>query len=226
MDLPLQIGVAVYHLAKLRMLQFYYDFIDKYIDRSDFELLEMDTDSNYFAFSEDNIDKLIKPHMREEYEKDKLNFLPSESEELHPTFKVDDKPFTLAAYDKRTPGLFKVETKKYKMISLCSKMYCAAEDADYCDCCACKNIECKCIKKCKCAFKFSCKGIQKAGNNINYKKFHDVLFNNHKDIVINKGMRYIDGYMKSYEQEKKGLSLAYHERIVQNDGISTIPLNI
>ena len=112
MDLPLQIGVAVYHLAKLRMLQFYYDFIDKYIDRSDFELLEMDTDSNYFAFSEDNIDKIIKPHMREEYEKDKLNFLPSESEELHPTFKVDDKPFTLAAYDKRTPGRFKVETKK------------------------------------------------------------------------------------------------------------------
>ena len=46
MNLPLQIGVAVYHLAKLRMLQFYYDFIDKYIDRSDFELLEMDTDSN------------------------------------------------------------------------------------------------------------------------------------------------------------------------------------
>ena len=51
MDLPLQIGVAVYHLAKLRMLEFYYDFIDKYIDISDFELLEMDTDSNYFAFS-------------------------------------------------------------------------------------------------------------------------------------------------------------------------------
>ena len=51
--------------------------------------------------------------MREKYEKDELNFLPSESEELHPTFKVDDKPFTLAAYDKRTPGLFKVETKKY-----------------------------------------------------------------------------------------------------------------
>ena len=49
MDLPLQIGVAVYHLAKLRMLDFYCNFIDKYIDRSDFELLEMDTDSNYFA---------------------------------------------------------------------------------------------------------------------------------------------------------------------------------
>jgi hypothetical protein len=40
MELPLQIGVAVYHLAKLRMVELYYNFIDKYIDRSDFELLE------------------------------------------------------------------------------------------------------------------------------------------------------------------------------------------
>ena len=43
----------------------------------------MDTDSNYFAFSEDSIEKLIKPEMREEYENDKYNFLPSVSEELH-----------------------------------------------------------------------------------------------------------------------------------------------
>ncbi len=66
-ELPLQIGVVVYHLAKLRMLQFYYDFIDKYINIEDFKLTEMDTDNNFFSFSEDSIDKLIKPHMREEY---------------------------------------------------------------------------------------------------------------------------------------------------------------
>jgi hypothetical protein len=58
------------------MLEFYYDFIDKYINRCDFELLEMDTDSNYFAFSEDNVNKLIKPELKEEYEKNKYNFLP------------------------------------------------------------------------------------------------------------------------------------------------------
>ena len=150
MDLPLQIGVAVYHLAKLRMLQFYYDFIDKYIDRSDFELTEMDTDSNYFAFSEDSIDKLIKPHMREEYEKDKYNFLPSESQELHPTFNVEGTRFSYKAYEKRTPGLFKVETMKDKMVSLCSKMYCASDESE-------ENI------------KFSCKGIQKAGNDMCFK---------------------------------------------------------
>ena len=74
MDLPLQIGAAVYHLAKLRMLDFYYNIIDKYIDRSDFELLEMDTDSNYFAVSEDSIEKIIKPEMREENENDNYNF--------------------------------------------------------------------------------------------------------------------------------------------------------
>ncbi len=83
MDLPLQIGVAVYHLAKLRMLEFYYNFIDKYIDRSDFELLEMDTDSNYFAFSEDSIEKIIRP----------------ESKEIHPAFQVDGIKFNSAQYD-------------------------------------------------------------------------------------------------------------------------------
>ncbi len=71
MDPPLHIGVAVLSLAKLRMLHSNYNFIDKYIDISDFELLEMDTDSNYFSFSEDGIEKHIKQEMKEEYDKDK-----------------------------------------------------------------------------------------------------------------------------------------------------------
>ena len=74
--------------------------------------------------------------------------------------------------------------------------------------------------------KLSCKGIQKEGNNVNYKKFHDALFSGHEDKVLNKGFRYIDGQMKSYEQSKRGLSYVYHKRIVQEDGITTKPLNI
>ena len=74
--------------------------------------------------------------------------------------------------------------------------------------------------------KFSCKGIQKDGNDVSYKKFKDVLFNKHEDKVLNKGFRYVEGYMKSYEQIKKGLSFAYHKRIVQPDGITTKPLLI
>ena len=33
---PYQCGIAVYQLAKLRMLEFYYDFLDKYFSRQDF----------------------------------------------------------------------------------------------------------------------------------------------------------------------------------------------
>jgi hypothetical protein len=43
---------------------------------------------------------------------------------------------------------------------------------------------------------------------------------------MNKGMRYINGYMKSYEQSKRGLSYVYHKRIVCPDGVTTKPLNI
>ncbi len=76
----------------------------------------------------------------EEYEKDKYISLPSESKEYHSTFQVDGVRFTWAKYDKRKPGLFKVETSKDKMISLCSKLYCASDITEE-------------------KIKFSCKGI-------------------------------------------------------------------
>lgn len=43
---PFQAGISVYQLAKLWMLEFYYDFLDHYFDRRDFELIQMDTDKN------------------------------------------------------------------------------------------------------------------------------------------------------------------------------------
>ena len=145
--------------------------------------------------------------MREEYEKDKYNFLPSESNELHPTFKVDGKPFTMKQYEKRTPGLFKIECVKDKIVALCSKMYC------------CSDLDEKEIK-------VSCKGIQKDNNDISYKKFENVLKTKTHDMANNKGFRMIGGYMKTYTQEKKGLSYVYNKRILLSNGIDTIPLNI
>ena len=52
---PYQCGIAVYQLAKLRMLEFYYDFLDKFCDRRDFELIQMDTDSFYMALSANDL---------------------------------------------------------------------------------------------------------------------------------------------------------------------------
>ncbi len=53
-----------------------------------------------------------------------------------------------------------------------------------------------------------------------------ILFNDNRDIVLNEGMRYINGYIESCGPEKKGLSFAYLKRIVCADGITTKTLNI
>jgi len=74
--------------------------------------------------------------------------------------------------------------------------------------------------------KYSCKGIQKKQNEINKDRFHNVLFNDVKDMCKNKGFRVINNEMITYIQHKKGLSYYYDKRQVLPDGVSTIPLNI
>ena len=206
LDLPNQIGLAVYNLAKLKMCEFYYNCIDKYIDRSDFQLMHMDTDSFYFALSAKTLDEIIKPEMREEWEKDKYNWFPSTSKEPHPTFKIDGKPISMEKYTSRTPGLFKDECTKDKEIALCSKMYCCASFED------------------DGKDKFTSKGIQKS-NDIKYKDFENVL-NKQEHTVTNNGFRTVDNKIKTYKQIKKGLSDIYFKRRVLGDGSSTEPLDI
>lgn len=63
----LQVGAAVYDVAKLRLLEFHYDFVHYYIDRSDFQYLPMDTDSACKVFSAENFEDLIKPEIKEYY---------------------------------------------------------------------------------------------------------------------------------------------------------------
>ena len=102
---PFQVGIVVYQLAKLRMLQFYYEFLDHYIDRRDFELIQIDTDSMYFALSHEKLEDAIKPGYEAQFEEDKKLWL---------------------AWDKwsnREPGLFKLEKEATSGIALCSKCY-------------------------------------------------------------------------------------------------------
>jgi len=60
--------MAVYQLAKLRILEFYHDFLDHFIDRQDFELIQMDTDSLYFALSANKLDDVVKPELTAEFD--------------------------------------------------------------------------------------------------------------------------------------------------------------
>ena len=109
---PYQCGIAVYQLAKLRMLEFYYDFLNKFCDRRDLELIQMDTDSFYMALSAEDFDDIIKPEMKELYKEEKKKW-----------FDTDE-------YSKRVPGLFKPEFKGKRMIALTSKYYYADNGRD------------------------------------------------------------------------------------------------
>ena len=46
---PIIVGFFILQYAKLRMLELYYNFFDKFCDKSMYEELEMDTDSLYLA---------------------------------------------------------------------------------------------------------------------------------------------------------------------------------
>ena len=65
--LPLHIGLFVYQYAKIRMLQFYYDFVDRYVERPLFQYCEMDTDSAYIALAGESIDGLVRIDRRARY---------------------------------------------------------------------------------------------------------------------------------------------------------------
>ena len=67
LDLPMQIACFVYQYAKLRMLEFYYDFMDVFVDRGDFQYCAMDTDSAYMALSAGSVEEVIKPKMQQRY---------------------------------------------------------------------------------------------------------------------------------------------------------------
>ena len=111
------------------MLQFYYHFLDKYLDRSDLQIREMDTDSAYIDISGESVESLVKPELKAEFEADKCNWFPRTDTAEH------------KAYDKQTPGLFLFEWKGQGIVGLCSKTY-------YCfgarDKFSCKGVNKKC----------------------------------------------------------------------------------
>ena len=113
-DMPIQISFFVFTYAKLRMLEFYYHCINTYLNRRDFQYLEMDTDSAYMSLAGDLLEELVKPDKKEEFTAAKQWW-----------FSRQDTPEN-AAYDKRKPGLFKVEWQGNGFAGLNSKTLTAA----------------------------------------------------------------------------------------------------
>ena len=196
MDLPIQIGIMVYQLSKLRILEFVYDCIDKYIEREDYDIMYMDTDSIYLCLSKNSISELVKPHMIEDYNENKHKFF------------VDDT----ITESKRSLGLFKLEYEGDGMCCLNSKSY------------YCWNSESNSDKGSK-SSKGSAKGVQKR-NNLQKEQYMAVLSSKENLYVKNKGFKSSNNQMKSYEQSKIGLSFCYIQRKVLENCYSTTCLDI
>ena len=215
-DLPLHIGFFVYQYAKLRMLQFYYDFVARYVERPFYQYCEMDTDSAYIALAGDTIDDLVAPEHREHYFRHRSEWLPAECCDNHKDDYVQTRIagrswtatesccLTCKAFDKRTPGLFKVEWRGDGFIGLCSKTYYCFGATD----------------------KYSTKGLSKRYNDIDKDKFLAVLTNRRSGGGVNRGFRVHNSSMMTYVQERAALTYFYPKRKVLADGLSTAPLDL
>lgn len=206
-DLPIQLGFTILQLAKLKMLQFYYDFLQRDCDNQKFQMLQMDTDSNYLALSGQSIRDIIKPDMKAEFEetikhkycsKDAI-YTPEQGFFLPRECCTEHKK-----YDKRTPGLFKLEASGVEMISLCSKTYS--------------------LKKADGTCKYASKGLNKNAFFDPHAVFKEVLETGVSASGTNRGVVSLGNTTMTYYQKRAAIQSFYCKRQVMADGVSTRPL--
>ena len=161
----------------------------------------MDTDSAYLSLAGKQLEDIVKPNKQQELLNEKMaqchdfnytsedGFFPRECCKKH------------KAYDKRTPGLFKVEAQGKAMIALCSKAYILKKHDD--------------------KVKFSSKGLIKAVLKEPFPSYQHVTKSS-----TNQGFRTRDNTIYTNQQTKGGLSYFYCKRQVLPDGVHTKPLDI
>ena len=180
-----------------------------------YEELEMDTDSLYLVLSEQNLEDIILPEKRNEWEAIRSrdctdsftanatdNFFPRTCCTAHK--KHDER--------EREQARFKEEFRCSEMLCLCSKIYC-------------------CYDRKSNNNKFSSKGLSKRtledccgdGPMSKYGKILEEAVN---VTSTNRGSRTMKHGVATYEQTKKGLSHFYPKHLVEGDGIRTQPLDL
>ena len=180
-------------------VEFYYDFLDQYFSRKDFELCYMDTDSFYLAISGDSLDEIVKPEMKQAYEADKKNWLATDK------------------FSERTPGLFKLEFVGARGAWLTAKRYLVQDEAGE------NKYSYKGVSK-----KHNDLYFQRYKDvlDVFLKTRRDSELGG-KDIekAKNVGFRVYDQDMLTDEQNKLGLSAYYDKCYVLADGIHRRPLD-
>ena len=172
----------------------------------------MDTDSLYLGLSEENLEDVIIPEKRAQWNQLRStdcndNFTANATDKFFPrTYCYAHKK-----HDKREPGLFKEEFRCAKMLCLCNKTFC-------------------CHDKQTNKYKFSSKGLNKrtlehCGDGP-MSKYRKVLEESVNITSTNRGFRTVQHSVARYEQTKKGLSYFYLKRMVEEGRIPTKPLHL
>ena len=232
-DIPTQLGYTILQGGKQRMLEFHYDCLDFFLDREDFQLVEIDTDSQYLALSQP-IDKhkmdrndlsyhplmsMVKPELLARFKfmlygycyddwepNDRVHFFPRQCCESHN--KLDQK----------RPGLFKTEVWGTEITCACSKTYSViTADSDPTHPTGFKE-------------KISSKGIQ--GRALNQvlkdcnKSFGQLILQAQQDTptqVTNMGFKTSDKEgIRTYRQQKNAINTRYMKR--RKYGNNTSPI--
>jgi hypothetical protein len=253
-DLPIQLALTILQYSKLRILKLYYKYIDYFISRKNYQLLEMDTDCLYVAIDGPNIHSVIKKEKKKEFEKliyhscnenviegDDRNYMPRECCDRH---KKNDCLIL---------GIFKEEWKGDELIALNSKCYCGAtpyyinEHPNKTYSYMLYQLIVNRARKLKTRYMYKQRGVMKSKKVRHLKHkikistkglsrrclpksplyvFKRVLYNKEIQGSINRGFIFKDNNMYTYSQYRAGLSFLYLKRKVCDDLISTEPLKI
>jgi predicted NAD-dependent protein-ADP-ribosyltransferase YbiA (DUF1768 family) len=206
MNLPTYLGLWILLYAKLRMLQFVVDFLDKYLNPEQWVIGQMDTDSLYLGVSERTLEAAVKDEYKEHFQKMTKQQC---GDATHPDNFI---PRTCCRehnwLDSRTPDMFKLEWTGQRLISLNSKTY-VGQDKEG-------------------AIKLSSKGVNtalvKQTNPV--QMYNDVLQTQTSAKGINRGFR-VDGEgVQTYSQTRMAFTYLYLKRVVHPNGIHTSPLDV
>ena len=197
------------------MLELYYNFFKKLCDTDKYEELEMDTDSLYLDLSEENLQDVILPEKRAEWNQLRskdctddftanatVNFFPRTCCNIH---KKHDKRESQVS-SKKTLGVQKCCVSVAKHIVVMIKRLTSTSLA------ASKWLNKRTLEEC--------------GGGGPMSKYRKVLEEAVNGTPTNRGFRTIQQSVATYEQTKKGLSYFYPKRIVEEDGIHTKPLHL
>ena len=221
--LPLHLGYCIYQYAKLELLRIVYSFLQKFIHPRDYQISNTDTDSMYFACSKKTLNEMIEPQMRDVFQREKGKWFPRNKCQLHDTkeFDVNDdclKPpnpeqkccYDVYMYDKREPGLWKLESQSDSICALSPKCYITVnhnEDEDQ-------------------TVKLSSKGVAHS-NDLSWSNYTGVFSTGVPYDVVNRGIQQAQLYsLNTYTLRKVGLSYLYIKRKVKPGGSETEPLDL